>query len=284
IGHRKKYETENSCFYINSTIKDMINWTRGQPSSFNSLNKNEFWVYGDYKNFEEIFPALEYAELSKKINWGFVGYPNKCSKDTTLWIGTKGAYTPLHYDSYGTNFHVVLEGSKEWSLFNPLETKYILPTRIPYEESSVYSSLDLFDNKTINHLYEKVSPTKAIINAGDVLFVPRHWWHHVTCTSTTLSLNIWCENDEDKTERFKESLIKMIIQSWKQFDGTDTTEWLNPNEININFKQALNYINYSFQKLDQKFKNVELTGDKILDTILSDKVINFIADTIIENN
>lgn len=44
-----------------------------------------------------------------------------------------------HYDTYGHNFVAQVEGSKAWTLFPPSATPALYPTRVPYEESSVFS-------------------------------------------------------------------------------------------------------------------------------------------------
>ena len=59
-------------------------------------------------------------------------------QDTTFWMGSSGAGTRLHYDTYGTNFVAQLYGRKRWRLFSP--SAQIEGTRIPYEESSVFST------------------------------------------------------------------------------------------------------------------------------------------------
>lgn len=46
----------------------------------------------------------------KDISWKDFGYPEKTAKDSTLWIGTKGAHTPCHIDTYGCNLVAQLYG------------------------------------------------------------------------------------------------------------------------------------------------------------------------------
>ena len=45
-------------------------------------------------------------------------------------------------DSYGYNVVAQLIGSKTWILISPDEYERMSPTRIPYEESSVYSNIN----------------------------------------------------------------------------------------------------------------------------------------------
>uniref|UniRef100_A0A914DSA5 JmjC domain-containing protein n=1 Tax=Acrobeloides nanus TaxID=290746 RepID=A0A914DSA5_9BILA len=81
-------------------------------------------------------------EAKKELNWKKLGVlPEKYEDqddDSALWIGTSGAYTPCHYDTYGFNIHVQLKGTKRWILFPPEDD--LMPTRIPYEKSISKSS------------------------------------------------------------------------------------------------------------------------------------------------
>jgi len=40
---------------------------------------------------------------------------------------------------------------------------------------------------------EEVTPLMVVLKPGDVLFVPRHWWHYVESLDTSISINTWIE-------------------------------------------------------------------------------------------
>lgn len=76
-----------------STIKDMI-----------YKCNEESWNYFGYTNIMEL-PI----ECRSNINFEFLGFTN-ISEDISVWIGTRGAHTPCHYDTYGCNVIVQVYG------------------------------------------------------------------------------------------------------------------------------------------------------------------------------
>lgn len=37
------------------------------------------------------------------------------------------------------------------------------------------------------------SPLQVTLCPGDVLFIPKHWWHYVECTEPAVSVNTWID-------------------------------------------------------------------------------------------
>lgn len=77
----------------------------------------------------------------------------------------------------------------------PTLNRKIIPTlpclRIPFEESSVYSTYDprTFTVNDVGH----IPPSHSIVlEEGDVLFIPKHYWHFVeTVSDLSFSVNLW---------------------------------------------------------------------------------------------
>merc|ERR1719391_1451811 len=140
------------------------------------------------------------ASTLAEFSWDGLGYPGRAGKDSTLWIGTQGAYTPCHQDSYGYNLVAQLYGTKRWILFPPDQSELLYPSRVPYEESSTYSGLN-FQALTANSAEQlsalgRTTPHLVELQPGEVLYVPRHWWHAVAHTTFAISVNSWMELEE----------------------------------------------------------------------------------------
>ena len=81
----------------------------------------------------------------KAVDWSLFGYKEYNGEQSTLWVGSDGAYTPCHQDTYGYNLVAQICGLKQWILFAPDSSDILKATRIPFEESSVFSEVDIMD-------------------------------------------------------------------------------------------------------------------------------------------
>ncbi|KAJ8963427.1 hypothetical protein NQ318_018907 [Aromia moschata] len=187
------------------------------------------WLYFDYKYLGEWLTDVE--SLRKNISWASLGFSDITADDTTIWIGSKGAHTPCHVDTYGFNLIFQVFGKKLWIISPPEEN--LKPTRIPYEESSIYSKLNFFSPSTeefkgLNNF------RKIILSPGDVLFLPHKWWHYVENLETAISINAWMPSPEDDDERLKESIVQMLVKQITETSGDETRKHiLNPNMENV---------------------------------------------------
>lgn len=158
------------------------------------------------------------APLKTDILWNcmFPCFPN--AGESTFWLGTSGSHTICHYDTYGVNFVMQICGRKRWTLFSPADTSNLYPTRIPLEESTVFSQVNIQTPDVIK--YPKIldaHPQIVTLETGDVLFVPRHWWHFVESLGpeeATCAVNMWLDQPIlDNKERCKEALTQIACFS-----------------------------------------------------------------------
>lgn len=71
------------------------------------------------------------------------------------------------------------------------------------------------------------------LSPGQVLFVPRHWWHYVeSLDPVTVSINSWIELEEDHLARVEEAVTRMLVCTLKTAeDPHHPRTWLNPTEV-----------------------------------------------------
>ncbi|XP_070156317.1 HSPB1-associated protein 1 [Polyergus mexicanus] len=182
------------------------------------------WLYCDYKHMMEF---SDKPEIIESFNWLKFGFDKEFGKNglySTIWIGSKGAHTDCHWDTYGYNLVAQIHGRKLWLLYPPSDS--LIPVRIPYEESTVYSKIDIYclsmeERELLLKIPDK--PKLIILEPGDVLFVPNGWWHYVeSLDNITVSVNVWGKLKTDNRARVKEALVKLIVgkmrkKNYKQF-------------------------------------------------------------------
>lgn len=225
---------EGECHHVMSSVAEFLSWIESRTDdddknpALSFYDPKIFWCYLDYKNLDSV--VEEKGVINKAIDWSCFGLVEEEPFQNYVWLGSQGAHTPCHYDTYGFNLVVQLYGSKRWILFPPEDTENLYPTRIPYEESSVYSEVNIKNPDFDKHpKFKNSQPRVLILKAGQVLYVPWKWWHFAECLETSLSINTWLQLPEDNTSRVEEAVARMIFSKWMTFNK-NTDHWLNPNE------------------------------------------------------
>ncbi|XP_055931620.1 HSPB1-associated protein 1-like isoform X2 [Argiope bruennichi] len=237
-----------------ATISDFISWQNEENVALDSTNpfkkykKNEYWAYSSYNYMNVIFPNDSDIQTMK---WDAFGFPEVTGKESTFWLGSEGANTPCHFDSYGCNLVAQITGRKQWILFPATDTSFLYPTRIPYEESSVFSSVNILNvDFTCHPLFKNAHPHIITLEPGDVLFVPKKWWHFVSCLDNiTISINTWIELDSDPHCRLEEGVARALMSALITFYEPDKENWLNPKEELVSPNEAIKYITTSLQEI-----------------------------------
>jgi len=132
----------------------------------------------------------------------------RCPDAVNLWIGDSRSITSIHSDPYENIYHVV-RGSKTFLLLPPTEgwcLKERLYPHATYRRESEKSPLLLKPSppttppvrwSSISHperagsLPDAAHPMIIDVTAGETLYLPAGWWHHVRQSSLTIALNWW---------------------------------------------------------------------------------------------
>ncbi|KAM5153008.1 HSPB1-associated protein 1 [Mantella aurantiaca] len=238
IGKRRadtEPQFETQCDYVDGTLAQFRRWVGGESSeacgALAQYDRAEFWAYADYKYLALLFK--DRPDTLQDVMWEDFGFPGRGGQESTLWVGSRGANTPCHIDSYGCNLVLQVEGRKRWHLFPPEDTDHLYPTRIPYEESSIFSRVNVVNpDRSRYPSFSNAHPHVVTLHPGQVLFVPRHWWHYVELVDdVTVSVNSWIELDSDHEARVEEAITRMVVCAFKSADTSDRPDnWLNPTE------------------------------------------------------
>ncbi|CAH1775754.1 unnamed protein product [Owenia fusiformis] len=267
----KEVEYENKAKYIEATLSDYDNWLRQTTDSnpLSAVDRETQWCYADYMYMQQIFH--ENDNILESVNWNTFGFPNRNGADSTIWIGSKGANTPCHYDTYGCNLVAQIEGRKRWIMFPPTDSDKLYPTRLPYEESSVFSQVNIRNpNFERYQRIKDTTPHIVILEPGDVLFVPKHWWHYVESLSPSISVNMWIDLRSDDIDHLTEAITRTLVfslmeqqdkqctelyssKSLKDNDGAEKLKdsWLTPSETKTTQQENLQLLMVALQNMNR---------------------------------
>ena len=222
---------EGECSYCEVSLGEYCMWLASsahlpESSPLRQYPRAQFVGYCDYQDMPALFASAPAALAA--VDWSHIvaaierprgpaPTPAHDGSRSTLWLGSEQASTPTHYDSYGLNFVAQLLGRKLWRLRRPGPSSTMRPTRVPYEESSVFLEVDATARGDHEEKVESMEEEEeegewhVELEAGEVLYVPRHWWHAVITTSDhALSINTWLDAPEDGAERIREAIVRLI--------------------------------------------------------------------------
>jgi histone arginine demethylase JMJD6 len=97
-----------------------------------------------------------------------------------IFIGPRGAVTPLHLDIWGTHAWLgQLVGRKRWILFPPDQRELLYDCAV----SVLNPDLERFPR------FAQTAPVECTIGPGDLVFVPGGWAHEVVSLEASISIS-----------------------------------------------------------------------------------------------
>jgi len=175
----------------------------------------------------ELFPSLkqDIEPLPEYFlpNWlpetylvNYVGQVLNRGAAIEIYIGGKGgAFPVLHYDGAGTHaFLMQIYGRKQFIIYPPDQEPFLYPS--PEKENfSMINSIDKPDLERFP-LFAKADPTTFVLEPGELLFVPSHWWHTTKMLTASISISIntvnqsnWHELVDFVSKRRRNPIVSM---------------------------------------------------------------------------
>jgi len=187
-----------------SPKEDKLTFRNVEKKSGQSQGSDVMSSIGYIKQMEVLseFPSLKehlyYTRLFNSRTWFYQVF---------LWIGPKDAVTGMHNDDEN-NFLAQVYGRKRVILFPPSARPYLYVNN-KYDSGTLCCDVDPEDVETAEKypLYKKAVKTALIaeLGPGEMLFIPRNWFHHVRTLSTSISVNF-----------FASTLIEMLTWGAKR--------------------------------------------------------------------
>ncbi|XP_072153663.1 bifunctional peptidase and arginyl-hydroxylase JMJD5-like [Bemisia tabaci] len=109
--------------------------------------------------------------------------------DVNAWFGPKGTVSPLHYDPKH-NLLCQVVGTKQVVLFSPEDSSNVYP-----HEGTLVSNSAMVDPENPDFekfpKFQEATGYTCLLKAGEMLYIPPKWWHHVRSLSTSFSVSFW---------------------------------------------------------------------------------------------
>ena len=111
--------------------------------------------------------------------------------EKSIWMGPAGTVSPLHYDPYHNTLCQVV-GTKYVRLYAPEETPQL------YHKEGLLHNTSQVDVEAPKEVLGKDFPNfleakyvEGYLRAGEMLWLPKGWWHYVRGVETSISVSFW---------------------------------------------------------------------------------------------
>jgi hypothetical protein len=107
-----------------------------------------------------------------------------------LWMGGAGTIAQTHFDAE-PNWFVQIVGQKRFLISPPQDWESFCP--FPLLHSHDRQSQVNYSNPQESHceLFGQATVLEALLEPGDLLYLPAYWWHRVETISDSISVNAW---------------------------------------------------------------------------------------------
>ncbi|TBW54792.1 hypothetical protein EZI54_13060 [Marinobacter halodurans] len=181
------YMPENT--YVSTTISMLVSMLASNP------NGSRFALYET--SVLEILGLGQYLPVPEMVPRE---YPVKCHN---IWIGAPHINSTLHQDGHIVdrtgkdpkkyhNLNFQIAGRKHFILAHPNQTKHLYPMhRDMYNDGAPTSQVDPFGPLDFGTFPEvkKAELFEGVLEPGEMLYVPRGWWHAFYSLENTINSN-----------------------------------------------------------------------------------------------
>nr|XP_045581536.1 bifunctional peptidase and (3S)-lysyl hydroxylase Jmjd7-like [Procambarus clarkii]XP_045581538.1 bifunctional peptidase and (3S)-lysyl hydroxylase Jmjd7-like [Procambarus clarkii]XP_045581539.1 bifunctional peptidase and (3S)-lysyl hydroxylase Jmjd7-like [Procambarus clarkii]XP_045581540.1 bifunctional peptidase and (3S)-lysyl hydroxylase Jmjd7-like [Procambarus clarkii]XP_045581541.1 bifunctional peptidase and (3S)-lysyl hydroxylase Jmjd7-like [Procambarus clarkii] len=178
-----------------------------------SIQPGVFYVQKQNSNFTMEFPEI-ICDAAPDIPW-FTEALGRNPDAVNFWMGDQRAVSSMHKDHY-ENIYCVISGYKDFILLPPTDLPWIPYKSYPaasYKEVTA-GNFDIQENTNTGSVpwicidplkpdlkkypqYRLASPVHCRVQAGDALYLPSLWYHHVRQSHACIAVNYWYDMEFD---------------------------------------------------------------------------------------
>ncbi|XP_050692234.1 bifunctional peptidase and (3S)-lysyl hydroxylase Jmjd7-like [Eriocheir sinensis] len=195
-----------------------------------------FYIQKQNSNFTEEFSEI-LGDAATEVPW-FSEALGKTPDAVNFWMGDGRAVTSMHKDHY-ENIYCVISGYKDFILLPPSDAPWV-PYRLyppaayrethpgtftiepTHGEEVPWVCIDPVTPDLATYpQYGHASPVHCRVHAGEALYLPSLWYHHVRQSHGCLAVNFWYDMEYDVKYNYHKLLQSL---SWVREPGAECTE------------------------------------------------------------
>ncbi|CAL9686691.1 unnamed protein product [Knipowitschia caucasica] len=218
-------------------LRDVLDLIQGKEQK--PGGRGVFYVQKQCSNLLQELPELT-SDLEPHIPWMSTAL-GKTPDAVNFWLGEESAVTSMHKDHY-ENVYCVMSGEKHFLLLPPTDRPFI-----PYGlyQPAVYhqrpdGDFDIIDQEgdkvpwipvdpvdpdlTRFPEYRSVRPLQITVRAGEMLYLPSLWFHHVRQSHGAIAVNFWYDMEFDLKYNYYQlidQLSGITMTTKTQFEDVD---------------------------------------------------------------
>ncbi|KAK7098131.1 bifunctional peptidase and (3S)-lysyl hydroxylase JMJD7-like isoform X2 [Littorina saxatilis] len=187
-----------------------------------------FYVQKQNSNLTEEFQTVM-GDVETLSAWGTQVF-GKAPDAVNMWIGDGRAVTSMHRDHY-ENLYSVVSGSKTFLLIPPSDLPFVPYESYPaahYKEVNgqfviepdeegaqvPWIAVDPLSPDVARYpQYANCRPVEVTVHAGQTLYLPSLWFHHVRQSHACVAVNLWYDMEFDikyNYYKFVESVAQLV--------------------------------------------------------------------------
>ena len=143
---------------------------------------------GQRKTYLSLFNVFSvFPELQNDIDFSLIR-AQTFKNYVFAWLGPGGTLTGYHID-WADNILAQIHGHKRLYLVSPEQSAYMYPSS-KYDYRSMLCSVDPdnYDREQYP-LFSQIKPLETVLHPGEMIYIPRGWWHRVQSLEKSISVN-----------------------------------------------------------------------------------------------
>lgn len=190
------------------TFSDVLDIVEGKVQ-----RRGVFYVQKQCSNLLDELPELT-DDVEPHISWMSTAL-GKRPDAVNFWLGEASAVTSMHKDHY-ENLYCVVSGEKSFILLPPTDRPFIpygsyQPAVYRQSDDGEFEVIDQIDSEQVPWIpldpldpdlvrypqYSQARPISCSVKAGEMLYLPSLWFHHVRQSHGCMAVNFWYDMDYD---------------------------------------------------------------------------------------